>query len=327
MNPRTIAWTAALLLGGPGGLFAQAAPPAPPTLREVLEIALRRNPDIEAARAQVDSAHGEQRIARALPNPLLSSAPNHPWQYPLTLPLDVTPQRLFRTRAASRGTDAAVDDATDVERQVKFGVRQAFLDVLLAEEREREPDADRVPCPEREHVTLWEDLGTVREGQHRQRKERRGRQRAVCSTLFEPLAGRAEIRAASHGKLSERVCGNIHRPVGQVARDLKAGVRRRGPHEQLQGQPRGVNLSQGAQEAGVSARFLKLRLCQIALRDVARVQPRGISREKPSKDLSTLARQIPLALRQKHVQKRLSDTEFHLPLHVGRVVDRGVRAT
>lgn len=142
MNPRTIAWTAALLLGGPGGLFAQAAPPAPPTLREVLEIALRRNPDIEAARARVDSAHGEQRIARALPNPLLGSAPNQPWQYTLTLPLDVTPQRLFRTRAASRGTDAAVDDATDVERQVKFGVRQAFLDVLLAE-RQRDLAGER----------------------------------------------------------------------------------------------------------------------------------------------------------------------------------------
>src|SRR2546427_4920480 len=136
MNPRTIALTAALLLGGPGGLFAEAPPPGPPRLREGLGIALWGNRDIEAARARVDSAHGEQRIARALPNPLLGSAPNQPWQYTLTLPLDVTPQRLFRTRAASRGTDAAVDDATDVERQVKFGVRQAFLDVLLAERQQ-----------------------------------------------------------------------------------------------------------------------------------------------------------------------------------------------
>jgi len=105
----------------------------PPNLDAVVALALRNNPDIVLAHLRADSAHGEQRIARALPNPQLGSAPNQPWQYTVTLPLDITPQRLFRTRAAARGTDAALDDARDVERQVKFGVRRAFLDVLLAE--------------------------------------------------------------------------------------------------------------------------------------------------------------------------------------------------
>jgi cobalt-zinc-cadmium efflux system outer membrane protein len=130
MNPRIIALTAALLLGGPGGLFAQSPLP---TLRHVLDVALRRNPDILAVRMRVDSAHGEQRIARAIPNPIVNSAPNQPWQYTVSLPLDVTPQRLFRTRAAARATDAAFADAADVVRQVMFSVRQAFSDVLLAE--------------------------------------------------------------------------------------------------------------------------------------------------------------------------------------------------
>src|SRR2546428_7924859 len=130
MHPRTIALCTGLLLGGPVGLLAQS----PPTLRDVLEIALRRNPDIVAARVHVDSAHGEQRIARAMPNPVVNSAPNQPWQYTVSLPLDVTPQRLFRTRAAARGTDAARADAADVVRQVTFSVRQAFSDVLLAEQ-------------------------------------------------------------------------------------------------------------------------------------------------------------------------------------------------
>jgi cobalt-zinc-cadmium efflux system outer membrane protein len=128
MNLQSLALGAALLLG-PGRLHAQS----PPTLRDVVEIALRRNPDIMAARVRVDSAQGEQRIARAIPNPIVNSAPNQPWQYTVSLLLDLTPQRLFRTRAAARGTDAALADATDIVRQVTFSVRQAFSDVLLAE--------------------------------------------------------------------------------------------------------------------------------------------------------------------------------------------------
>ena len=108
-------------------------PTTAPNLEEVVARALRNNPDLALARLRADSAHGQQRIARALPNPQLGSAPNQPWQYTLTVPLDITPQRLFRTRAAGRGTDAALDDALDIQRQVKFSARQAFLDVLLAE--------------------------------------------------------------------------------------------------------------------------------------------------------------------------------------------------
>jgi cobalt-zinc-cadmium efflux system outer membrane protein len=140
MNPRTIALHAGLLLGGLGGLLAQSPPP---TLRDVLDVALRRNPDIVAARVRVDSAHGEQRIARAIPNPVVNSAPNQPWQYTVSLPLDLTPQRLFRTRAAARATDAALADAADVVRQVTFSVRQAFSDVLVAEQTRELADERR----------------------------------------------------------------------------------------------------------------------------------------------------------------------------------------
>jgi cobalt-zinc-cadmium efflux system outer membrane protein len=120
-------------LATPAVLQAQA-PRAAPDLGEVVAIALRQNPDILAARLRIDSAYGEQRIARAIPNPLLNSAPNQPWQYTVTMPLDVTPLRFLRTRAAGRGTEAARADAGDVVRQVTFSVRQAFYDVLLAEQ-------------------------------------------------------------------------------------------------------------------------------------------------------------------------------------------------
>src|SRR2546426_113988 len=120
----------------------RAQQPAPWTLERVLAVALRQNADILTARLRVDSAHGEQQIARAIPNPVLNSAPNQPWQYTVTLPLDVTPLRFLRTRAAGRGADAARSDVADVVRQVSFAVRQAFYDVLLAE-RQRELAGER----------------------------------------------------------------------------------------------------------------------------------------------------------------------------------------
>src|SRR5438309_6550909 len=121
---------------------AGAQQPAAWTLERVLAVALRQNPDILAARLRADSAHGEQRIARAIPNPVLTSAPNQPWQYTVTLPLDVTPLRFLRTRAAGRGVAAARADAEDAVREVAFTVRQAFFDLLLAE-RQRGLAGDR----------------------------------------------------------------------------------------------------------------------------------------------------------------------------------------
>ena len=106
-----------------------------PGLEDVVSVALLQNPDIVSARLRVDSAHGEQRIARAIPNPLLASNPNQPWNYSATILLDVMPQRILRTRAAGRGTEAARADADDVIRQVTFAVRQAFYDVLLTEQQ------------------------------------------------------------------------------------------------------------------------------------------------------------------------------------------------
>jgi len=120
----------------------RAQQPAAWTLERVLAVALRQNADILTARLRVDSAHGEQQIARAIPNPVLNSAPNQPWQYTVTLPLDVTPLRFLRTRAAGRGADAARSDVADVVRQVSFAVRQAFYDLMLAE-RQRELASER----------------------------------------------------------------------------------------------------------------------------------------------------------------------------------------
>jgi len=118
---------------GSVGRGAAAPPPPAPTLHEVLAIALRENPDIRVARAHVDSAHGEVRVARAFPNPVTSVVPGIPFQYSATLDLDITPQRVFRVRAARQGQVATADDFADQVRITTFAVRQAFYDELLDE--------------------------------------------------------------------------------------------------------------------------------------------------------------------------------------------------
>lgn len=142
LSPTRLGRAIGLLLYAGAVRPAGAQQPAAWTLERVLAVALRQNPDILVARLRADSAHGEQRIARAIPNPVLNSAPNQPWQYTVTLPLDVTPLRFLRTRAAGRGAAAARADAEDAVREVAFTVRQAFFDLLLAE-RQRGLAGDR----------------------------------------------------------------------------------------------------------------------------------------------------------------------------------------
>src|SRR2546425_5505630 len=110
----------------------RAQQPAAWTLERVLAVALRQNADILTARLRVDSAHGEQQIARAIPNPVLNSAPNQPWQYTVTLPLDVTPLRFLRTRAAGARPGAPPPDAARGGGPACFAGRPAVFDLLAA---------------------------------------------------------------------------------------------------------------------------------------------------------------------------------------------------
>jgi cobalt-zinc-cadmium efflux system outer membrane protein len=106
---------------------------APPTLDQVLAIALRDNPDAREARLRLDEARADQRAARAIPNPSFTVAPANPYQYLWSVPADVGPQRLYRTRAARLNTEAASSDLADQRQQTTLAVRQAFFDVLLAD--------------------------------------------------------------------------------------------------------------------------------------------------------------------------------------------------
>ncbi len=131
--------TSALITSVPptlDGQYPRAAQPPllkAPTLGEVVAYALQWNPDVVTARLQVDSARGDRRIARSFPNPTVSTIPGNPFQYSLTQPIDIGPDRLFRSRAAGEGLLATRYVLEDVTRQVMFNVRQGYFDLLLAE--------------------------------------------------------------------------------------------------------------------------------------------------------------------------------------------------
>ena len=125
-------WSALL----PLALQGQASPPRASsglTLDEAVDSALKHNWDLRTSVAVGDSARAETRIARAFPNPTVAAIPNTPFQYAATLPLDIGPQRVFRTRVSELGARAARSDIRESARQVVLAVRRAFLDVLLAD--------------------------------------------------------------------------------------------------------------------------------------------------------------------------------------------------
>ncbi len=103
------------------------------TLDAALARTLQQNPDVRIARLRADSSRAEVRIARAYANPTLAVAPNNPWQYSIAAPLDVGPQRTYRIRTANDGVLASQHDARDSERMIRFAVRAAFFDLLLAD--------------------------------------------------------------------------------------------------------------------------------------------------------------------------------------------------
>jgi cobalt-zinc-cadmium efflux system outer membrane protein len=103
------------------------------TLDSALNAATTRNPDVRTARARLDSARAEVRIARSYANPTVTVAPQAPYQYSLAAPLDIGPQRYYRVAGAHAGASATEADSRDALRDILFQVRQSFYDVLLAE--------------------------------------------------------------------------------------------------------------------------------------------------------------------------------------------------
>lgn len=133
MRPTIVLFAALALGAAPWHRVRAQGDPQPLTLDLALTRALRDNPDLRLARLRSDSSRAEIRIARSYANPELAITPNNPWQYSVAAPLDVGPQRVYRVRAATEGAAAAGEDVRDAERQVRFAVRAAFYDLVLAD--------------------------------------------------------------------------------------------------------------------------------------------------------------------------------------------------
>ncbi|MDB4900003.1 MAG: outer rane efflux family protein, partial [Gemmatimonadetes bacterium] len=132
---RALVFALLLVTGAPARVAAQQAivPATGLTLDAALERARRSNADLLVARSVADSARAEARIARAFPNPVIAAIPNVPFQYSVTLPLDVGPQRRSRVRVGALAEDATRYDVHDAERQLELAVARAWYDVLLAD--------------------------------------------------------------------------------------------------------------------------------------------------------------------------------------------------
>ena len=106
------------------------------TLDQAIALAQTTKPG-RAPRASRSSIRLVARIAsrdRGRRSPL-ASVPNTPFQYGATIPLDITPARVYRARSGRLGVAAADADRRDTHRVLVLNVARAFYDVLLAADR------------------------------------------------------------------------------------------------------------------------------------------------------------------------------------------------
>ena len=96
------------------------------------------NPQIEAARAQAEAAGAAVITARARPNPTLSLAPGVPSPYlfglDFAVPIETHGKRGIRTMQAQTLSESAHVALAITEWRVRSQVRQAFVNVLIADQ-------------------------------------------------------------------------------------------------------------------------------------------------------------------------------------------------
>lgn len=118
-------------------------PIAPLTLKASLELALAANPELSAARRELEAVAATITQAQVIPNPEISAfredAPQATRTTTLQLnqPLELGGKRGARIDAAERGRDAASAELDAKRAEIRAAVVAAFFDVLVAQERLR----------------------------------------------------------------------------------------------------------------------------------------------------------------------------------------------
>lgn len=137
---------AAILACGAIG-FAQAGPVHPVSLQETLQMFRAKSPALAAAREQLAAVRAGEVTAALRPNPVFNSANEDfraftPSQSDIANTQEFTDsfawtferggKRPARIRSAQLGTVVAQDNFRDLERQLEYGVKTAFVNLLLA---------------------------------------------------------------------------------------------------------------------------------------------------------------------------------------------------
>ncbi len=108
------------------------------TADELVARALSDNPDLSAARAEVEAARGRLLQAGLRPNPMLelggqkALSPDNNITVGVTLPLDLNRRKEGRVGVAERELDMKVAQVVDRERRLRADVRMKAADVLAA---------------------------------------------------------------------------------------------------------------------------------------------------------------------------------------------------
>ena len=107
---------------------------------EAIAIALWNNASFQELLADLGMARGDLIQAGLLPNPEFAyffPVPDKPFKYAFDFPLEALWLRPIKLKSASREADRTVDRLTQAGLDLMRDVRQAYADVVLAQERAR----------------------------------------------------------------------------------------------------------------------------------------------------------------------------------------------
>jgi len=139
-RPRTWVFVLAFAVagGGPRLALAESPPAGEVTVDDLVMRALVENPDVGAARADVEAAHGRLVQAGLRPNPMLdlggqkALSPDNNVMVGVTIPLDLNRRKEGRVGVAERELEMKQAQVADRERRLRADVRMKAADVLGA---------------------------------------------------------------------------------------------------------------------------------------------------------------------------------------------------
>lgn len=128
-----------------GGVAAlrKAEAASPLTLSAALEMAVAANPELAAARRELEAIEATVIQARTRPNPELATlvedtrSATRTTTLQLSQPIELGGKRAARIDAAERGRDAARAELRGKGAEIRAAVTAAFYDTLVAQERQR----------------------------------------------------------------------------------------------------------------------------------------------------------------------------------------------